>query len=152
MPKSTAPVVPVGVNTGFAPPPDFWKVTGYSAMPLAVMTGGFSLKVSPAATLKTTGLVTQMELSQLTAAVKLTKLVPLVGKVLSMVNGPALASGVTAALVKEILSMAAGGLFPAVLSLFQEKMSRIVAGLAQLPTTAGGRAIFAVCTEPPLNN
>jgi hypothetical protein len=50
MPASLVVAVPVGVITGFAPTPLFWKVIALPSAPLAVIAGGSSLKVCPAVT------------------------------------------------------------------------------------------------------
>src|SRR6187431_1992038 len=94
-------------------------------VPPPVMAGVFSLKVCPADTLNTTGVVMRPQavaaFSQLMAAEKLAKLVPPVGRVLLMVNGLSVEGGVGRE-TSEMLSTDPACCEPQQLSLFHVKM------------------------------
>src|SRR5262245_56438516 len=92
----------------------------------------------------------QEAFSQLMAAVKVPKLVPPVGIVLSIVKVPSVAEGALGSETTETLSTAPAGFVPIDVSLFQVKISRKVAGPEQLLMPMDcrvekGMVIVAVC-------
>ena len=118
--------VPVAFTIGFAPEPNFLKIIRLFALPEAVNSGGFSLKICPALTLKINGLVRVLvpkTFALVIASVKLLKLVPPVGNKLLMVKVPPAAVITGISDTNEMLSIMAGGLDPPELSDFHAKIN-----------------------------
>ena len=84
----------------------------------------------------------------LIASVKLAKLVPIVGNVLSIVKTPPANGKVEDEQTNEMSSIAAGGFVPPPVSFFHTNTKRIVDAAEQLPATEAGIDKFAIAPAP----